>query len=82
MSVVESLLSQDWKPRHSVVLAFGFDEETGGVRCAAKIAELLEKAWGRDGFALILGEGGMGLAAVGDYIYARPAVAERGYMDV
>lgn len=81
MSVVESLLSQDWKPRRSVVLAFGFDEETGGVRGAAKIAEVLENAWGRDGFALILDEGGMGLTTVGDYVYARPAVAEKGYMD-
>ena len=81
MSVVESLISQDWKPRRSVVLAFGFDEETGGVRGAAKIAEVLERAWGRDGFALILDEGGMGLTTVGDYVYARPAVAEKGYMD-
>ena len=81
MSVLESLLSQDWKPRRSVMLAFGFDEETGGVRGAAKIAEVLENAWGRDGFALILDEGGMGLTTVGDYVYARPAVAEKGYMD-
>ena len=81
LSVLESLLSQDWKPRRSVVLAFGFDEETGGVRGAAKIAEVLENAWGRDGFALILDEGGMGLTTVGDYVYARPGVAEKGYMD-
>ena len=81
MSVLESLLSQNWKPRRSVVLAFGFDEETGGVRGAAKIAEVLENAWGRDGFVLIFDEGGMGLTTVGDYVYARPGVAEKGYMD-
>ncbi len=81
MSAVESLLSQDWKPRRPIVLAFGFDEETGGVRGAAKIAEVLEKAWGRGGFLLILDEGGMGLTTVGDYVYARPGVAEKGYMD-
>ena len=39
MSTVESLFEQNWNPRRSVVLAFGFDEETGGVRGAAKIAE-------------------------------------------
>lgn len=81
MSVVESLLSQEWKPGRSIVLAFGFDEETGGVRGAARIAEVLEKTWGRDGFALILDEGVMGLTTVGDYVYARPAVAEKGYLD-
>ena len=63
------------------MLAFGFDKENGGVRGAAKIAEVLENAWGRDGFALILDEGGMGLTTVGDCVYARPGVAEKGYMD-
>ncbi len=63
------------------MLAFGFEEETGGVRGADKIAEGLESAWGRDGFALILDEGGMGLMTVGEYVYARPGVAEKGYMD-
>ncbi len=81
LSVVESLLSQDWKPRRSLVLAFGFDEEDGGVRGADKIAEVLESAWGGNGFVLILDEGGMGLMTVGEYVYARPGVAEKGYVD-
>ena len=81
MSVVEKLLEQDWNPRRTVLLAFGFDEETGGVRGAAEIAKELERSWGRDGIAMILGEGDMGLTTVGDYVYARPAVAEKGYMD-
>lgn len=81
MSVVESLLQQEWKLKRSIILAFGFDEETGGVRGAAKIAEELERKWGHDGFAMVLDEGGMGLTTVGDYVYARPGVAEKGYMD-
>ncbi len=80
MSVVEKLL-EDWKPKRTVLLAFGFDEETGGVRGAAEIAKELERTWGRDGIAMILDEGGMGLTTVGNYVYARPAVAEKGYMD-
>ena len=43
MSVVEKLLEQDWRPRRTIVLAFGFDEETGGIRGAAHIAKHLEK---------------------------------------
>lgn len=81
MSAVEALLEQDWKPRRTVVLAFGFDEETGGVRGAAKIAEELETMWGKDGLAMVLDEGGMGLTTVGDIVYARPSVAEKGYLD-
>ena len=30
---------------------------------------------------MILDEGGMGLTTVGEYVYARPAVMEKGYMD-
>ena len=60
------------------MLGFGFDEGTGGVRCAARIAEVLEKAWGRDGFALVLDEGGVGLTTLGDYVFARSAVEEIG----
>lgn len=39
LSVVESLLEQEWTPHRTLVLAFGFDEETGGVRGAAEISQ-------------------------------------------
>jgi Gly-Xaa carboxypeptidase len=81
MSTVEFLLEKQWSPKRTIILAFGFDEETGGVRGAAKIAEQLESIWGKGGIELALDEGGMGLTTVGDYVYARPGVAEKGYMD-
>jgi Gly-Xaa carboxypeptidase len=79
---MESLLSQDWEPKRTVILAFGFDEETGGKRGAAHIAAALEKNFGRDSIAMVMDEGGMGLETVGETVYALPAVAEKGYMDV
>lgn len=81
MSTVELLLERKWTPKRTIILAFGFDEETGGVRGAAKIEEHLQSIWGKGGIELILDEGGMGLTTVGDYVYARPGVAEKGYMD-
>ena len=39
LSDVESLLEQAWKPHRTLVLAFGFDEETGGIRGAAGISQ-------------------------------------------
>jgi Gly-Xaa carboxypeptidase len=81
MSTVELLLAKKWAPKRTIILAFGFDEETGGIRGAAKIAEHLQSIWGKGGIELILDEGGMGLTTVGDYVYARPGVAEKGYMD-
>lgn len=38
LSAVESLLQQAWTPHRTLVLAFGFDEETGGLRGAAEIS--------------------------------------------
>lgn len=42
---------------------------------------MLEDTWGRNGVAMIIDEGGMGLTTVGDIVYARPGVAEKGYLD-
>lgn len=62
--------------------AFGFEEVTDGVRGAASIAEHLESRYGKDGIAVILDEGGMGLESYGDYVYALSAVSEKGYVVV
>ncbi|RAQ58645.1 vacuolar carboxypeptidase Cps1 [Aspergillus flavus] len=61
LSVVEDLLSQDWNPNRTVLLAFGFDEESHGFLGAGAIAEYLEGVYGRDGVEFVLDEGGMGL---------------------
>lgn len=39
LSTVESLLEQEWRPHRTLILAFGFDEETGGVRGAGSITK-------------------------------------------
>ena len=41
MEAVEALAAQGFKPRRTIWLAFGHDEETGGERGAKRIAELL-----------------------------------------
>ncbi|EOD51885.1 putative vacuolar carboxypeptidase protein [Neofusicoccum parvum UCRNP2] len=81
-SVMEDLLSQNFKPKRTIVFAFGFDEETGGKRGAKTLGAELEKQWGQDNIAMILDEGGMGLDILGDYVYAMPGVAEKGYLDI
>ena len=68
-------------PKRTIVLAFGFDEEIGDVRGAARIAEHLQTIWGKYGIDLTHDEGGVGLTTIGDYVFARPGVAEKGYMD-
>ncbi|KIM61312.1 hypothetical protein SCLCIDRAFT_122268 [Scleroderma citrinum Foug A] len=79
---VDTLLEHGFSPARTIVLAFGFDEETTGKEGAGHIAKYLEETYGRDGFALILDEGGQ----VGDFgngLYvASPMMSEKGYMDV
>ncbi|KAH7054666.1 hypothetical protein B0J12DRAFT_460082 [Macrophomina phaseolina] len=81
-SVMEDLLSQNFTPKRTIIFAFGFDEETGGKRGAKMLGTELERQWGQDNIAMILDEGGMGLDIMGDYVYAMPGVAEKGYIDI
>lgn len=82
LSVVEDLLHQDWKPTRTVILAFGFDEESHGFLGAGSISKELEKRYGPDSFEFILDEGGMGLKTLGDVVYALPGVGEKGSIDI
>lgn len=86
MSVLEDLLSQNWQPQRTIVLAFGFDEESHGWLGAGSIAPVLEERYGKDSFEFILDEGGMGLQGLGadgnEVLYALPAVGEKGSLDL
>ncbi|KAF7718732.1 Carboxypeptidase [Penicillium ucsense] len=85
MSSVEDLLSQKWHPSRTIVLAFGFDEESHGFLGAGNISTVLEDRYGRDSFEFILDEGGTGLKNIGNdtsILYASPAVGEKGSLDL
>ncbi|KDN44468.1 hypothetical protein RSAG8_05515, partial [Rhizoctonia solani AG-8 WAC10335] len=84
LATVESLLERDFKPTRTLVLSFGYDEEVGGPRGAKPLAERLLELYGEDGVAFIVDEGDTAGSAVTDkgVATARPAVGEKGYMDV
>ncbi|KNG90094.1 putative vacuolar carboxypeptidase Cps1 [Aspergillus nomiae NRRL 13137] len=96
LSVVEDLVSQDWTPNRTVLLAFGFDEESHGFLGAGAIAEYLEGVYGKDGVEFVLDEGGMGLETLSSLssdtngekedddgvVYALPGVSEKGSVDL
>ncbi|MCB9915485.1 MAG: M20/M25/M40 family metallo-hydrolase [Planctomycetes bacterium] len=80
LEALELLLGQGAAPRRSVVLALGCDEETGGARGAARLAERLRadgvRAW------MVLDEGSAVLDGVLDGVRAPIAavgVVEKGY---
>ncbi|KAG8701015.1 hypothetical protein FRC11_012494, partial [Ceratobasidium sp. 423] len=84
LTTVETLLERGFEPTRTLVLSFGFDEEVGGPRGAKPLAARLLDIYGEDGIAMIVDEGDTAGSATTDkgVAIARPAVGEKGYMDV
>ena len=83
LEAVEHLVAAGAKPRRTVYLAFGYDEEVGGRRGAARIADLLASRNVHP--ELVLDEGGAlatGLVAGIAAPVALVGVAEKGYVTV
>lgn len=76
------LLEGGFVPRRTVLFAFGFDEESKGLEGAGHIAPYLESIYGKDGIALIVDEGGLGLGEMFGAGFASPSTGEKGYLDV
>jgi carboxypeptidase PM20D1 len=83
LEAVEMLLAEGFRPRRTVYLAYGHDEEVGGVRGAREIAALLE---GRGvELEMVLDEGGVigdGLLPGVETTTALVGVAEKGFLSV
>lgn len=81
LEALEILLAEGAKPKRTLMLAFGHDEEVGGEQGAAAIAQYLEQQ-GKE-FAFVLDEGaviGMGLVPGVEQPVALIATAEKGYL--
>jgi carboxypeptidase PM20D1 len=81
LEAVEMLLGEDFRPMRTVYLAFGHDEEVGGVRGAREIAALL-KARGVE-LEMVLDEGGVisdGLLPGFSQRVALVGIAEKGFV--
>src|SRR5213595_768908 len=83
LEAVDHLVVAGAKPRRTVYLAFGYDEEVGGRRGAARIAELLASRNVHPDFVLDEG-GGLAtgfIAGIGAPV-ALVGIAEKGYVTV
>ncbi|KAG1794751.1 hypothetical protein EV424DRAFT_1449349 [Suillus variegatus] len=78
---IDSLLKQDFSPARTLILSYGFDEESKGIEGAGHLARYLEETYGRDSFALLLDEGGH-YTDMGGIVFAAPSTSEKGYLDV
>jgi len=83
LEAVEHLIAAGAHPRRTVYLAFGYDEEVGGRRGAARIAALLQSRGVHPAF--VLDEGGAlvdRLVPGGSIAVALLGIAEKGYVTV
>ena len=83
MEAAERLLNQGFKPRRTILFAFGGDEEVGGRRGAGTIARHLAEKGIKASF--LLDEGGpisVGMLSFAPRPLALVGVAEKGYADL
>ncbi|KAI0060656.1 carboxypeptidase S [Artomyces pyxidatus] len=81
LTAVETLLQNGFAPTRSIVLAYGIDEERGGVDGATAIRDYLLSTYGRSSFSILVDEGG-GYEEQNDVIFSTPNVAEKGKLNV
>ncbi|THH17830.1 hypothetical protein EW146_g3048 [Bondarzewia mesenterica] len=81
LTAVESLLQEGFKPSRTVVLAYGIDEERGGVDGATHIRDYLLAQYGPHAFSILVDEGG-GYEIHNGVIFSAPNVAEKGKLNV
>lgn len=74
---IERMLANGWKPKRTVVIASGQDEEVRGRRGSRALAKRLEELFGRDGVAVVLDEGATGFEAYGRS-FNLVSIAEKG----
>ena len=80
LEAVELLLDAGFEPKRTLVLSFGFDEESSGYEGAGHLAPVILERYGKNGVAIIIDEGG-GVAEAWGATFAAPAVGEKGYID-
>ncbi|KAI5960474.1 hypothetical protein KGF57_001945 [Candida theae] len=79
---LEELYKSNFKPKRTIILGFGFDEEVGGERGAQHIGQFLTQRYGNDSFYAVIDEGGQSIAYEEDVVLALPGTSEKGSTDV
>ncbi|SCV99684.1 LAFE_0B00232g1_1 [Lachancea fermentati] len=82
LEAVEQLLKDGFIPERTIIIAFGFDEETAGLQGARKLGTFFEEQYGQNGIYSIVDEGAMVQEIDKNIFIAAPIVQEKGYVDV
>lgn len=76
LEALEKLLKEQYQPLRSIVVGFGYDEESAG-NGAYHIAQLLQGRYGENSFYSLVDEGSS-LTKIDGRVFAFPSVAEKG----
>lgn len=81
LSTIELLLEKGkFNPQRSIILAFGYDEESAGTG-AAEISKHLQTRYGPDSILQIIDEGNEAYEEIEGLKLILPATGEKGYLD-
>ncbi|KAI1304129.1 N-fatty-acyl-amino acid synthase/hydrolase PM20D1.2 [Halotydeus destructor] len=85
LEAMEHSLATGFRPRRTIYMAFGHDEEASGIEGAQAMAKVLEQRLGQDGLLYLLDEGALivnspfpGVSG----LVAMVGIAEKGYLTV
>ena len=76
LEALEQLIAAGFKPSRSIVLSFGFDEESSGGRGAGELSNFLLQRHGKNSFSAIVDEGA-GYYKKWGKVFGLPGVAEK-----
>lgn len=82
LETAEQLYEDGFHPRRTIIYAFGFDEEIGGLRGASHIGKFLEQRYGKNGLYAVIDEGGQSLVRQGNIALALVGTSEKGMLNV
>lgn len=81
LETVELLISDNFSPNRTIIIALGYDEEASGTLGAEKIAEVLYNRYGQNSIYALIDEGNEGIEKVSDRYFAQVVTGEKGYVD-
>lgn len=82
LEAAEELYNSGFRPRRTIIYAFGFDEEIGGQRGANHISSFLLERYGENGLYGVVDEGGQSLVKHGNVALALIGTSEKGMLNV
>lgn len=83
LALLDKLRQLGFKPKRTIIVLLGFDEESLGLEGARHLAQTLEERYGKHSIYAIIDEGtGFLHDEFSGQLVAAPAVAEKGYVDI